>query len=219
MSAVLSPEEKELFVEKGLVQITAWSRGVIMIKESRDTVVALANAAGKEGKFIQAWENYVDLPDRVNVPVKAYARISPNPIESKYIYENEEPDIVVLVEETLVKGNPVTKGLKPGGVLVVNTRRSPEYIAKFIRDKRNLKTIVCVDASGLGQAQVTLSGAEGATDATGVGGGWAGVLAGAVARATGIVSLESLKSVAKNPAAVERGYNQAVIYEVMAETA
>lgn len=206
----------DLSHEENLVQVTVWSRGVTMIKEARDTAVALASAAAKEGKFVQAWENYVDLPDRVNVPVRAFARISPSPIESKYVYENEQPDIVVLVEETLVKGNPVTKGLKPGGVLVVNTRRSPDYIARFIKDKRNLGQIVCVDASSSGSAAVTLSGAEGATDATGVGGGWAGALAGAVAKATGIVALDSLKKVAKKPEAVDYGFAKAVIGKVSA---
>lgn len=207
------PDPEELFQEEGLVQVTVWCRGVLENKEARDVVVALAGAAGLEGRHVQAWENYVDLPDRVNVPIRAYARISPQPIESRYIYENEQPDVVVLTEETLVKGNPVTKGLKPGGVLVVNTRRDPGYIAQFVMDRENLRSVVAVDASGVGRAEVTLSGAEGATDATGVGGGWAAALAGAVVKATGLVSLESLKKVTKNPEAAQFGHDHAVIYE------
>lgn len=213
MEAELWPDPRELFKEEGLVQITVWCRGVLENKEARDVAVSLAAAAGREGRYVQAWENYVDLPDRVNVPIRAYARISPHPIESKYVYENEEPDVVVLTEETLVKGNPVTRGLKPGGVLVVNTRRDPSYIARFLTDRTNLRTIVAVDASGTGKAQVTLSGAEGATDATGVGGGWAAALAGAVVRATGLVDLESLKSVTKNPEAAQFGYDHAILHE------
>ncbi len=213
MSANLLPEEQELFVEKDLVQVTVWCRGVLHNKEARDVAVALAEAAGREGKYIQAWENYVDLPDRVHVPVRAYARISPNPIESKYIYENESPDIVVLITEDLIKGNDVLKGLKPGGTLVVNSKRDPAYIAKFLTDTSNLKAIVCVDAAGAAEAQATLSGAEGATDATGIGGGWAAVLAGAVAKATGVVELDSLKQVTIKPDLVEIGYQQAVVKE------
>ncbi|MCR4424887.1 MAG: 2-oxoacid:acceptor oxidoreductase family protein [Firmicutes bacterium] len=213
MSTDLLPEQIT-FADEGLKQVTVWSRGVLQNKEARDVAVALAMAAGSDGKFADAWENYVDLPDRVNVPVRSYARISSEPIEMKYVYVNNEPDIVVLLEETLVKGLPITEGLKPGGTLVVNTRRDPAYIAKFVRDKRNLAKVVCVDASGLGQAQVTLSGAEGATDATGIAGGWAGVLVGAVARATGLVSLEALKAAAKRPELVVSGYDSAVIMEL-----
>lgn len=210
------PAEEVLFAEPGLIQVTVWCRGVLENKEARDVAVALAGAAAQEGRYVQAWENYVDLPDRVNVPIKSYARISPNPIESRYIYENGEPDIVVLTEETLVKGNPVTGGLKPGGVLVVNTRRTPKYIASFLSDTTQLRTIVAVDASGTGKAQITLSGAEGATDATGVGGGWAAVLAGAVVKATGLVQLDSLKQVTKNPDGAQFGYDQALVYELPA---
>lgn len=202
---------RQLFAEEGLKQVTVWTRGVVMNKEARDVVVALANAAGLEGKYVQAFENYVDLPDRVYVPIKAYARISTEPIESKYIYENEEPDVVVLIEESLVKGNPILNGLKPGGTLVVNTRRSPSEIARFLKDRTNLKAIVTVDASGISEVVKTLSGAEGATDATGIGAGWAGPLAGAVARATGLVRLESLSAVVKNPDSMKRGHDEAVI--------
>jgi oxalate oxidoreductase subunit delta len=220
------PEEKELFTESSLVQVTVWCRGVLENKEARDTAYALASAAAKEGKYVQAWENYVDLPDRVNVPLRTYARISEAPIESKYIYENEAPEIVVLTDESLIKGagdprpnfpgnphNPL-EGLKEGGVLVVNTRRSPEYLLKLVGRNPNLRQLVCVDASGMGAAAATLSGQEGATDATGVGGGWAACLAGAVAKATGLVSPDSLKASVQNPGAAQRGYDTAIIHDV-----
>lgn len=220
------PDEKELFAEKSLVQVTVWCRGVLENKEARDTAYSLANAASKEGKHVQAWENYVDLPDRVGIPIRAYARISEAPIETKYIYENETPDVVVLTDETLIKGandpkpnfpgnphNPL-EGLKPGGVLVVNSRRDPEYLLGFVGGNPNLAKLVCVDASGMGAAAATLSGQEGATDTTGVGGGWAALLVGAVAKATGLVGLEALKSVVKNPEAVQCGFDTAVVHEV-----
>ncbi|SMB98680.1 oxalate oxidoreductase subunit delta [Thermanaeromonas toyohensis ToBE] len=210
---------KDLFAEPGLKQITVWARGVVMNKDARDIVVALAEAAAREGKYVQAWENYVDLPDRVYVPVRAYARISTDPIESKYIYENETPDIVVLVEETLVKGVPVLKGLRRGGVLVVNTSRSPEEILSFLGDTGNLETLVTVDASSLSTAVTTLSGAEGATDATGIGGGISAPLVGAVVKATGIVNLDNLAKVVKNPEAMRRGYELAKITKLEAKEA
>lgn len=206
----------ELFAEPNLIQITVWARGVVMNKDARDIVVALTEAAAKEGKYVQAWENYVDLPDRIYVPVRAYARISSDPIESKYVYENENPDIVVVVEETLVKGVRILKGIKPGSTLVVNTRRSIDTILEFLGDTGNLAKIVTVDANSMAEAVMTLSGAEGATDATGIGAGIAAPIAGAVVKATGIVDIENLASVVKNPTAMRRGYEEAQIRELPA---
>jgi oxalate oxidoreductase subunit delta len=209
-------DAKELFAEKTLKQISIWTRGVLMNKEARDVAVALANAAAAEGKYVQAFDNYVDLPDRVHVPVRSYARISDEPIETRYIYENERPDVVVLVEESLVKGCPILDGMPPGGVLVVNTKRSPEYIAKFLPKNPNLAKIACVDASGLAQVVMTLSGAEGATDASGIGVGLAAPLAGAVVKATGWISLESLCKSVKDPEAATLGYNSTQVWDVPA---
>ena len=53
---------KKLFEEPSLIQITTWARGVIENKDARDVVFALANAGSKEGKYVQAWENYVIFP-------------------------------------------------------------------------------------------------------------------------------------------------------------
>jgi aspartyl-tRNA synthetase len=63
-----------------------------------------------EGKFIQAFDNYEDLPDRVLVTTRKYARISDEEIEMKYLYTNSHPDVVVIVEPTIIKGINVTGG-------------------------------------------------------------------------------------------------------------
>lgn len=203
----------KLFEEPTLKQITTWARGVYENKDARDVVVAIAEAAKKEGKYTMAFENYVDLPDRIYVPVRAYARISSDPIESKYLYENEAPDIVVLTEETLVKGNPISEGAKPGSVLVVNTKRAPAEIAKFIKNVNAFEKIVTIDANALAMNVVTLAGAEGTTDVSGIGKGMGAALAGAVCKATDIVKLESLKGIVANTAALEAGYNNCVIVD------
>lgn len=205
----------KLFEEPGLKQITVWARGVYENKEARDVVVALTEAAAKEGKYVQAWENYVDLPDRIYVPVRAYGKISDQPIESKYVYENETPDIVVLTEETLVKGIDILEGIRPGAVLVVNTKRPAEYLFKFItKGTENLKSIITVDASSLAKSIITLSGAEGATDASGIGKGLGAPLAAAVVKATGIVSFENLLSIIANKQAAKTAYDKAQVVEV-----
>ncbi len=196
-------------------EITVWTRGVVKDKEGRDVANALAAAADKEGKHVQAFDNYVDLPDRVNVPVRKYARISDDEIEMRYDYENEKPEVVVVVDATMVKGMNVLRGMEPGGVLVVNTDRKPEDILKFIPNRHLLKAIACVDADGIaGTATVDFSGSEGGVDAVGVGAGIAAPLLGAVAKATGLVKLENLAAVVKNKDALHRGHEKAVVQAV-----
>lgn len=192
-------------------EITVWTRGVVKDKEGRDVANGLAAAADREGKFTQSFDNYVDLPDRVQVPLRKYARISEAEIEMRYDYENECPEVVVVVEAAIVKGVNVLRGMEKGGVLVVNTKRRPEDILKFIPNRDLLKAIACVDADGIaGTATVDFSGSEGGVDAVGLGAGIAAPLLGAVARVTDLVKLESLASVVKNTQALQRGYEQTV---------
>ena len=80
-----------------VTEITVWTRGVVMDKEARDIANAFGQAAKMEGKFIQAFDNYEDLPDRVLVTTRKYVRISDEEIEMKYLYTNDHPDVVVVV--------------------------------------------------------------------------------------------------------------------------
>ena len=193
-------------------QITVWARGVIQDKEGRDIANGLAQAAQKEGKFTQAFDNYVDLPDRVNVPLRKYARISDEEIEERYEYENEKPEVVIVSDATIVKGINILRGMQKGGVLVVNTDRAPQDILKFIPNRDLLKSIVCVDAKGIcGDATVDFSGSEGGVDAVGLGAGLAAPILGAVVRGTNLVKLENLAAVVKNKEALYKGHEQAVV--------
>ena len=193
-------------------QITVWARGVIQDKEGRDIANGLAQAAQKEGKFTQAFDNYVDLPDRVNVPLRKYARISDEEIEERYEYENEKPEVVIVADATLVKGMNVLRGMEKGGVLVVNTDRKPEDILKFVPNKDLLKAVVCVDAKGIcGDVTVDFSGTEGGVDAVGIGAGLAAPILGALVRGTNLVKLENLAAVVKNKEALYKGHEQAVV--------
>ena len=193
-------------------QFTVWVRGVIQDKEGRDISNGLASAAGFEGKFNQAFDNYVDLPDRVNVPLRKYARISDEEIEERYEYENEHPEVVIVADATIVKGINILRGMVKGGTLVVNTDRTPEDILKFIPNKDLLKQIVCVDANKIcGSRTVDFSGSEGGIDSVGLGAGVAAPILGALVKATGAVKLESLAQVVKNKDAMYKGHDQATI--------
>jgi oxalate oxidoreductase subunit delta len=193
-------------------QITIWARGVIQDKEGRDISNGIAAAADFEGKFTQAFDNYVDLPDRVNVPLRKYARISDAEIEERYEYENEHPEIVILADATIVKGMNVLRGMPKGGTLVVNTDRTPEDILKFVPNKELLKQVVCVDANAIcGERTVDFSGSEGGIDSVGIGAGVAAPILGALVKGTQVVKLESLGKVVKNSEAMYKGYDQAKV--------
>ena len=102
-------------------ELTVWTRGIIMDKEGRDIVNSISSSARIEGKYAQAMENYVDNPDRTNCPTRKYCRVSDTVLENELTYENEHPNIVVLVEGTMVKGWDYMRGMPPGGTLVMAT--------------------------------------------------------------------------------------------------
>jgi len=194
-------------------QITVWARGVVQDKEGRDIANGLAAAASKDGKFTQAFDNYVDLPDRINVPLRKYARISDEEIEERYEYENAHPEVVIVADATIVKGIDVLRGMDKGGTLVVATDRKPEDILKFIPNRELLGQIVCVDAKTIcGEQKIDFSGSEGGVDSLGIGQGISAPLLGALAKGSGLVKLEHLEAVVKNKDALQKGHDQAVVH-------
>jgi len=93
------------------------------------SVELLALAAIEEGKYAQGFPAFG--PERRGAPVMAYNRVSEKPIKIRSgIYH---PDVVVVLDPSLIGLVNVTEGLKPGGLLVVNTAK-PE---KEIREKLN----------------------------------------------------------------------------------
>jgi len=84
----------------------------------------LAQINLREGKHVQSFPEYG--PERSGAPVRAYNRISGEEILiHSGVYR---PDIVVVIDETLLEAENATEGLKPDGVLIVNTSRSAEEI-------------------------------------------------------------------------------------------
>lgn len=176
--------------------------------------MVLTEAANQEGKFTQAFDNYVDLPDRINVQVRKYARISDTEIENKFEYENHRPNIIGVTEATIMKGINVCKGLQEGGFLVINTTKDPEALLKYVpeKERKKLKAVATIDAIGIAPEQlIDYSGAEGAEDVSAIGAGLGSVMAGAIAAVSGIVKKESVLAAAANRTAAKRGYDEVKI--------
>jgi Pyruvate/2-oxoacid:ferredoxin oxidoreductase gamma subunit len=200
-----------------MIEVTVWATGVIQDKEGRDVCLVLTEAAFNEGKHTQAFDNYVDLPDRINVQVRKYARISDKPIENVFEYENHKPNIIGVCEATIMKGINVCKGIQPDGTLLINTTKDPEELLKYVpeKEKKRLKAIATIDALGIAPEQlIDYSGSEGAEDVSTVGGGLGAAMAGAIAAVSGIVKKESVLAAAANRTAAKRGYDEVKIKQL-----
>jgi Pyruvate/2-oxoacid:ferredoxin oxidoreductase gamma subunit len=193
-------------------EITVWARGVIMDKEGRDVINLFAKAAQMEGRHAQAFDNYEDLPDRVLVTVRKYVRLSDEEIEHKYVYTNDKPEVVVIMEATIVKGIDILRGMEPGGTLIINTNRSIDDMLKFIPNANLLATVATVDADAItGVRTIDFSGSEGGADASGIGKGIAAPIVGAIAKVTGMIKKDSLAKIVSDVSGMERGYNEVTI--------
>jgi len=99
----------------------------------------LAHAAFAEGKWVQAIPFFG--AERRGAPVKAFARISDEPISIRSQVYN--PDYVLVLDSTLLEVIDVTEGLKKDGIIVVNTTKKPEELG--IKGYR----VATVDATGI----------------------------------------------------------------------
>jgi 2-oxoacid:acceptor oxidoreductase gamma subunit (pyruvate/2-ketoisovalerate family) len=82
----------------------------------------LAHAAFLEGKWVQAIPYFG--AERRGAPVKAFARISDEPILAhSQIYS---PDYVIVLDPAIHKFVDVTEGLKKNGIIIMNTTKKPE---------------------------------------------------------------------------------------------
>src|SRR4030067_422369 len=88
------------------------------------SVEMLALAAIEEGKYAQGFPSFG--PERRGAPVIAFARVDEKPIRLRSkIYQ---PDVVVVLDPTLLKILDPSQGLKPGGLLIINTTKSIQQI-------------------------------------------------------------------------------------------
>jgi pyruvate ferredoxin oxidoreductase gamma subunit len=85
----------------------------------------LALALLRSGKSVQAFPEYG--PERRGAPLRAFTRSSDRPIRRHDTIE--EPDVVVVLEPSLVHEANVSEGLGPDGLVLVNGEEPPEELA------------------------------------------------------------------------------------------
>jgi pyruvate ferredoxin oxidoreductase gamma subunit len=112
---------------------------------AKTAALLFADAAVETGKYIQAFPEYG--PERMGAPVFAFNRISDQPIFQHCGIKS--PNIVVVLDPTLMETVDVTEGLPEDGVVLVNTQKTAEEIKKQL--KLTKQHVYVVDASKISQ--------------------------------------------------------------------
>ncbi|KYK25082.1 hypothetical protein AYK26_02715 [Euryarchaeota archaeon SM23-78] len=169
---------------------------------AKTAAALLAEAAIEQGKFVQSFPEYG--AERQGAPVKAYTRISDKPI---YLHSGvTNPNVVVVVDQTLLKSIPVTEGLDDDGLLIINANQSVNEVKSVVDFKGKIIVIdaIKIALEELGRAVTNTA------------------MLGVVEKATNIVDFEFLKNhmfkhfeyllgkdlAEKNVKAFERAYNE-----------
>jgi pyruvate ferredoxin oxidoreductase gamma subunit len=162
----------------------------------------VAQAAIGEGRYGQAFPSFG--PERRGAPVQAFVRVSTHPIRNRA--EITLPDVVVVLDPGLLPVVNVAAGLKPDGIAIINTRKTPEEIRQEFKIKQKIAT---VNATKIAKEILGVN----ITNTT---------MVGALVRATGIVKLESLteplkgrfgKLAERNFESMKKAFEQTVVKE------
>lgn len=177
-----------------MIQIRIHGRGGQGVVTAAELI---AIAAFKDGKEAQAFPSFG--VERTGAPVESYARIDDKPIILReQIYR---PDILIIQDSTLLDIMDVAKGCDNKTMVIINTAKSKKEL-KINLPEKNIHTI---DATKIALEIIGKNIVN-------------TVILGAFAKATGLVSLNSLKQaiqekfaerqelIAKNIKAVEQAY-------------
>ena len=104
-----------------LLEVRWHGRGGLGAVTSAELV---ARAAVSEGKYAQSFPSFG--PERRGAPVLAFLRVSDEFIRIRTaIYQ---PDIVAVLDPGLLYAVDVTSGLKDGGKIIINSKKSPDEL-------------------------------------------------------------------------------------------
>ena len=141
----------------------------------------LVTAALKDGnKGVQAFPFFG--AERRGAPVRAFARISESEINLRS--EIYTPDIVIVLDESIMDIVEVLKGLKKGGKILINTTKKPDDF-----DFSKKYQVATVDATGVALKHEILVGGIPVVNTP---------ILGAVPKILDRVTLPSIQAVIKN---------------------
>jgi pyruvate ferredoxin oxidoreductase gamma subunit len=160
----------------------------------------VAQAAIDMGKYATAFPSFG--PERRGAPVVAFARVDDKPIKLRSKIYN--PDVVVVLDPSLLDIANPTVGLREGGMLIINTSHDAESIRKQLAYEGKL---ALVDAGRIAKEVLGLP----ITNTT---------MVGALVKSTGLMEVEALKEPFKrrfgkiaprNIQAMERAFGETLV--------
>ncbi len=163
----------------------------------------LAKAAINEGKYAQAFPAFG--AERRGAPLLAFDRVS-NKVPIRVRAEITAPNVVVVLDSSLLRVVNVTAGLNEKGTLVINSRK---MLSEIEADFGNKWRLAVIDASRIAREVLGVP----IVNTT---------MLGALLKATGIVKPESLfeplrerfgRLAERNIKAMERAFNETVVKE------
>jgi pyruvate ferredoxin oxidoreductase gamma subunit len=166
------------------------------------SVELLAIAAIEEGKFAQGFPSFG--PERRGAPVMAFLRIDDKHIRLRC--KIEKPDVLLILDPSLIRIQNPTADLKPNGIIVLNTNKS---IADTRQEFGFTHTLAVVDANQIAKEVLGVP----ITNTT---------MLGALLRATNAVKMDSMieplkerfgPMATKNIAALQTAYEKTVVEE------
>lgn len=162
----------------------------------------VAQAAINGNMYAQAFPSFG--PERRGAPVQAFLRVSDKPIKLRAKVYN--PDYVVILDSTLVGVVNPAEGLKPGGIIIINSNKSEDELKSMFPGCK----IAYVDASRIAKEELGVP----ITNTT---------MLGALIKASGIIDIDLLEEpvrerfgaiAQKNINAYKRAYEETVLITI-----
>ncbi len=127
-------------LNKNTFEVIFFARGGQGAKTASELV---AHSAVKEGKFVKAFPFFG--PERSGAPTKMFLRVSEKPIRTQEPVS--DPDIVLVLDETVMDSQDVANNLDKHEILIVNSANSQEDIRKRVPHFEG--SIHVVDGNGI----------------------------------------------------------------------
>jgi pyruvate ferredoxin oxidoreductase gamma subunit len=162
----------------------------------------VARAAIETGKWATAFPSFG--PERRGAPVVAFARVDDRPIKLRSKIYN--PDVVIVLDPSLLDIANPTEGLREGGILIINSSHDSDTLKKKLSYSGR---IAVVDAGRIAKEVLGLP----ITNTT---------MVGALVKATGLLAVDALtepfkqrfgKIAAKNLQAMQRAYEETIVQD------
>ncbi len=162
----------------------------------------LAETAIAAGMYVKAFPEFG--PERMGAPIRGFTRIADTPIRvHSQVYE---PDVVIVMDGTLVGKVDMTRGIKENTVILANYTGTPKELQEALGTEAECHTLdaIKIAIKEIGKPMVNT------------------VMLGALIKCVDIVSYEKLedqittkftgklsdKVIAKNLSALKRGYEE-----------